>query len=146
MSFSLRALRVFLASDEGRISRKQFWLFLLGAVAFAMLLLSLPVIGLPAVMPVAISVILIFPSYCVIAKRLQDIGIDGQWAIAMSGIAAIDALWIAAGPAGALTGFVALLRGLWWWLALGNTLAFVVLGLWPGEQGHNRYGEPVTNG
>lgn len=132
--------RTLVLSDEGRISRRSFWLYFLCCIGLAFGLLSLPLIGLPAVMPVAISLILLFPSYCVIAKRLHDIGIDGQWAIFMTGIAAIDALWVAAGTGVRLNGFVTLIHTLWWWLALANTIAFFILGLWPGEQGPNRFG------
>jgi uncharacterized membrane protein YhaH (DUF805 family) len=141
----LARLRALLLSDDGRASRLQFWLFLAGSIVFALALLSLPLVGLPAIAPVLISVILIFPTYCVLAKRLQDIGIDGQWAIFITGIAAIDAVLIAAGPG--TRGFAVLetARAIWWWIALANTLGFFLIGLWPGEKGDNRFGPSVRS-
>lgn len=129
-----------LSSDEGRATRKEYWLFFLGSIAAAMLLLSLPAVGLPAVMPVAISLILLYPSYCVIAKRLQDCGIAGQWAIFIALIAAIDAILIAAGPGGNRHWLLAAARNLWWWIALLNMAAFFIIGLMPGVRGANAYG------
>lgn len=140
---SLAAIRRLLLTDEGRIGRRPFWLFLLGSIALAITLLSLPLIGLPAVAPVLISVILIFPSYCVLAKRFQDIGIDGQWAIFMVGIAAIDAVLIAAGPGARGFAVLETMRAIWWWFALANMLGFFAIGLWPGQNGANRFGPSV---
>lgn len=130
----------FLTSDEGRATRKEYWLFFLACIGFAMLLLSLPVIGLPAVMPVAISLILLYPSYCIIAKRLQDLGMAGQWAIFIALVAAIDAILIAAGAGGNRNGLLPIVRNIWWWIALLNMAAFFVIGLLPGSRGPNAYG------
>ena len=137
-----RALRRLLLDDEGRASRRVFWLYGLGAIAFVMSALALlPQIGVPARMtPLIASLALIYPSYCVIAKRLQDAGIEGHWAIAVSGVAAIDALFVAAGPAEALTAATALARALWWWVSLANMAAFIAIGLLPGDRGPNRFG------
>ena len=140
MRLDLKALWRFITSDEGRATRKDYWLFFLGCIGLTLVLLSLPVFGVRAVVPVAISLILIYPSYCVIAKRLQDVGVAGQWAIFMSLIAAIDAIWIAAGKGGQAHWLLSALRELWWWLALANMIAFFVLGLLPGQRGPNAYG------
>lgn len=140
-----RHYRALLFSDEGRIGRRPFWLFLIASIVFAMAMLSLPLVGLPAVAPVLISVILIFPSYCILAKRLHDIGIEGQWAIFMVGIAAIDAVLIAAGPGTRGFAMLETIRAIWWWIALLNMLGFFAIGLWPGQKGANRFGPSVRS-
>lgn len=137
---TLPNIRRLALTDAGRIGRRDFWLFVLCAIALAVCLVSFPAMGLPTVRPVIISLLLIYPSYCVVTKRLHDIGLDGRWALVMTSIAAIDTLWVAAGPAAGLAGSVTLVRGLWWWIALANTLAFIALGLWPGEKMHNHHG------
>lgn len=138
MRLATPGLAALLFDDEGRIPRRLFWLYLVAAAAFVIaLLLGLPLFGVPArIAPVAASLLLIYPSYCVIAKRLQDVGVDGRWAILMSGVAAVDALVAAAGSGGAMP----YLRALWWWVALANGLAFLGLGLVPGARGPNAYG------
>lgn len=140
MRFDPAALWRLLTSDEGRATRKEYWLFFLASIGFAMLLLALPVVGLPAVMPVAISLLLLYPSYCVIAKRLQDLNIPGQWAIFIALVAAIDAILIAAGPGGNRYWLLSLARSVWWWIALLNMAAFFVIGLMPGSRGVNPFG------
>ena len=140
MRFDGATLWRFLGSDEGRISRSKFWLFFVFSIVLAMILLALPVIGLPAVMPVAISLLLLYPSYCVIAKRLQDFGVSGQWAIVIALIAAIDAILIAAGPSFSRHGLLLVVRNVWWWVALLNMAAFLAIGVLPGSRGPNAYG------
>lgn len=130
-----------LLSDEGRLPRMPFWLYIAGAALFAVVFVVIgPMFGMPArLLPFAASLLLIYPSFCVLAKRLHDLDINGAWAIGMAVVAAVDSLWVALGSG--LGPSLMMVRSGWWWVSLANLVAFVILGLIPGDDGHNRFGE-----
>lgn len=127
-------------SDEGRLGRKGFWAFALTAVGFAILVLL--VVG-PRRMVLAhtlFGILMIYPSYCVFAKRLQDIEISGAWAILIVGISAVDLVMGLTGFA-SRPGFPMKLAQVWMHVSNANlAVVTLALGILPGTDGANRYG------
>lgn len=128
-----------LASDEGRLPRAPYWYFVLTVCASAAVLVLIPAFRTTPLAIALFQLALLYPCYCVFAKRMQDLGLSGKWAMAMVLVAAGDVLFSTP------TLYQASLRHglighLWWWLSLGNALCLIVLGLLPGTPGSNRYG------
>ena len=126
--------------DDGRIGRRALWLYLAAAMLAAFAVFFSTTLRQMAVVHVGFAVLLLYPSYCVFAKRLQDMGVEGTWAILIVAISALD-LVLAASGLKLRPGRLAGLMQAWDWIGLAN-MAFVfgVLGLWPGNDGANRFG------
>ena len=113
-------------SSTGRLSRRAFLL----AAAFLLLLAAGYEAGVVGVLHWRLGWIaypaLLFPTACILSKRLHDRGRAGWWAFVVVG--ALIAVWPSPQtPVGYVGAAI---------LALG----FVELGLRPGEPGPNRFG------
>jgi len=129
-----------LFSDQGRLSRRGFWWFVALASGLALALLLLLGLRRMGLAHAVYGVAMIYPSYCVFAKRFRDIGIDGAWAMLIVTISALD-LVIGLGRIGARGDWLGMLATGWHYLALANViLTLVLLGGVAGDQGANRYG------
>lgn len=130
----------FLFSDDGRIGRRALWVYLAATMLLAFAVFFSRTLRQTAAVHVVFAVLLLFPSYCVFAKRLQDIGVAGAWAIVIVAISALDIVLAASGlklRPGRLAGVMST----WDWIGLANMAVVMVgLGLWPGTQGANRFG------
>jgi len=129
-----------LFSDEGRIGRRALWFYLLATMLLAALVFFSTTLRQSPPVHIAFAVLLLYPSYCVFSKRLQDIGVAGAFAIAVVAISALD-LVLAASGLKLRPGRLAALMQIWEWVGLANmAFVMVVLGLWPGNDGANRFG------
>ena len=130
----------FLFDDEARIGRRAFWIYVAGVMALAFSVFFSRTLRQTPAVHIVFGVALLYPSYCVFAKRLQDIGIAGGWAAVITLISAIDVVLAASGLK-ARPGRFATAVGRWETVGLVNVaFCFVVLGLWPGTSGANRHG------
>ena len=130
---------------KGRVSRGQFWSFVLACVVvdvIAAVLQSITFLPIAALVGLA----LLLPSAGMGARRLQDIGRNGQlvWVLLIPAfITQLFALLaMRAGPFGAL-GFLAFYFSIGWLLSLIELAAAVVLiYFWcqPGDAAPNAYG------
>lgn len=138
----LRAWRLasLLFSDEGRVGRRAFWLYFAAVMALAAAIFFTRGLRQWPMAHAAFGVLLLFPSYCIFAKRLQDFDAPKAWAIAIVAVSALDLLLAASGlksRPGRLSGVMSL----WEWVGVATMAAtLLVLGAWPGTQGVNRYG------
>lgn len=133
----------FLFNDDGRLGRKGFWSFCLLALLVAVIILVLAGPRRMVTAHTTFGILMIYPCYCVFAKRLQDIDIPGAWAILMVGIAAVD---IVTGLVGLAHrgGWAAVFARYWPYVSNANLLVTVAgLGVLPGSPAKNRYG-PVA--
>lgn len=138
----LRSWRIprLLFDDDGRIGRRALWLYMATAMLAAFAIFFSTTLRQSTAVHISFAVLLFYPSYCIFAKRLQDLGIAGEWAIAIVAISALDLVLAASGlklRPGRLTGVMQL----WDWIGIANVaFVFGVLGLWPGNDGANRFG------
>ena len=141
---------LFLTSN-GRLGQKDFWIafLILFAVAF--------VGGMIPLLNVVISLALIFPGVCIMAKRLHAFGKTGWLAAAPYGVALAAMVvggvmggmaMMAGGLAGEGAGAMAVAGGMGMMaivmlLAAAANLAFLLwVGLSRGDAGENAYGPP----
>jgi len=132
-----------LFSDEGRISRRDFWRFGLVALALAVVAILLAGPRRMVLAHAAYGIVMLYPSYCVFAKRLQDIDMSGLWAVVIVAIAAGDLVGGLGGIHGLLGHPAVPAWGRTGWSALSNAniaVVFAGLGVIPGTAGANRYG------
>ena len=129
-----------LFSDEGRMGRRGFWLFCLSALGFAILILFLAGARQMIVAHTVFGIAMIYPCYCVFAKRLQDMDLPGAIAILMVAVTAVDLVF---GLIGLRTrpGWQARLAQVWMFVSNFNLLIVVgLLGFKAGTPGANTYG------
>ena len=126
----------------GRANRREFWLFALFYLfASFMLLWSALLLGLLFPFPATATILLItfylfawgslIPLLAVAIRRLHDIGRSGWWILL--GLSSL-CLLIPPSLLGAWRGVL--------WLPVIALLALVVMLLWRGEEGINRFGVP----
>ena len=130
----------YLFSDEGRIGRYGFWLFCLSALGFAILILLFAGLRQMIVAHTIFGIAMIYPCYCVFAKRLQDMDLPGTLAILMVAVTAVDLVF---GLVGMRTrpGWQAKLAYVWMFISNFNLLIVVgMLGIKQGTPGANQYG------
>ena len=128
-----------LTSDEGRLPRKPFWLYILTICTIAAGLMLIPAFRRTPLALALFQLALLYPCYCVFAKRLQDLDISGKLAIFIVLIAAGDVLLTTPGLYHVTVSY-GLIGQVWRWLSMTNALLLVMLGLLPGTQGPNRFG------
>jgi uncharacterized membrane protein YhaH (DUF805 family) len=142
-------------SPKGRIGQKEFWIgivaiFAIGFVVGMALGTSQPMIN------TVVSIILLYPGYCVMAKRFQDMGKAPLLAAIPYGLfAAVNVFALlgvlgvtggaAAGSDAAAAGGMAALAGAGLFAIIGFVvwLVFVIwAGVAKGDAGPNAYGPP----
>jgi uncharacterized membrane protein YhaH (DUF805 family) len=140
---------------SGRVSRKEFWYFVL---ATFVLYLGAAIVGLvlfSGLLTSLLGLALLLPMMGLGARRLQDIGRNGQlmwiWAGVSLVMQLISLLTALTGPFGAL-GFLFFFLSIGWLISLAMLVISVVLiYFWvqPGVAGANQYGPdplaPVAN-
>ncbi len=130
---------------HGRVSRSEFWYFVLCcfvvaiAAALVTMLTFLPISGL-------VGLALLLPMAGMGARRLQDVGQNGQlvWVLLIPSFIIQLISLLVWGPFGAL-GFLAFYFTIGWLLNLVALIAAVVgIYFWvqPGNPGDNAYGPP----
>ncbi|MCA0424551.1 MAG: DUF805 domain-containing protein [Proteobacteria bacterium] len=137
------SLGLFLLDDRGRLGRKGFWSFCLIALLVSVVILVLAGPRRMVLAHTIFGILMIYPCYCVFAKRLQDLDVPGTWAIVMVGIAAVD---IVTGLVGLSHrgGWAAIFARYWPYVSNFNLLVtIIILGILPGSPAKNRYG-PVA--
>ncbi len=133
-------LKAFFFDDDGRIGRRAFWYYFFGVMALSFVIFFSKTLRPQPFVHLAFGLVLLFPSYCVFSKRLQDIGISGSWAVLIILVSAIDAVLAFSGLKANPRSFVAAIN-LWSMAGIANAgVFFILLGCWPGTNGANRYG------
>jgi len=143
---TIEPVSLFLRAD-GRLGRAPFWIGVAALVLSGAVLSFVPVIGGAA------GLVMLWPWYCLLAKRLHDTGRSGRLAaVALvpmalgAALALLTTLALAGGPLMGLLLPVLGLSGLVVVLASLFALAFVIwLGLAPGEASANRWGAVSTS-
>nr|WP_318384497.1 DUF805 domain-containing protein [uncultured Enterobacter sp.] len=133
-------LQQWLFSIKGRIGRRDFWIWMAVWVLAMVLLFSLAGGGLVDLQMAAFMLVcLLWPTACVVIKRLHDRGRSGLWALLMV------LAWML------LMGNWQVLGGVWMW-AVGRfvpTLIIVMmlidLGAFLGTQGENKFGKDTLD-
>lgn len=142
----IEPVSLFLQAD-GRLGRGPFWIGVAGLAISGAVLSFVPVIG------GAVGLVMLWPWYCLMVKRLHDIGRSGRLAavalVPMALAAAFALLATFAFTWGPLTAVLLPLLGLSGMIAVLASimaLVFVVwLGLKPGEMSANRWGAAAAN-
>jgi uncharacterized membrane protein YhaH (DUF805 family) len=128
----------YLTSLHGRIGRKSFWMFvaLSFALAAAAMVLDGVVLGKPDGGPLAkvANLAVTYPWFCIIAKRLHDLGLSGWWQVLGYAILVVAVVLMML-----RTGDETMSNLLAFLLAL---VPLIVLGAIKGQAGPNRFGEP----
>ena len=136
---------------KGRVGRKEFWYFILASfVVYVGAAIVDAVLRTGMLMPL-IGLALLLPTAGLGARRLQDIGRNGQlvwaWVILGGLVQIISLLTWSAGPYGAL-GFLYFFFTIGWLINLAAlVVAIVLIYFWiqPGVRGANDYGpDPET--
>src|SRR5262245_39519197 len=128
-------LRSIYLNDQGRIARLPYFGYSLALTVpymiVAYLLASLlGVFG--GILVLALYAVVAYPYYCLMAKRLQDFGQPGKYAVAVIGV----------GIAAALLQFVEALHGVATAISALQALVGLVILFVPGNPGDNAYGAP----
>lgn len=130
-------LRDVYLNDQGRIARLPYFGFSLALtvpyVIAAYLLASL-LGALGGVLVLALYAVVAYPYYCLMAKRLQDFGQPGKYAVAV----------IAIGIVAALLQFVEALHGVSMAISAIQAIMGLVILFMPGNPGDNAYGTSPT--
>ena len=129
-------LQQWLFSINGRIGRRDFWIWIGIWVLAMVVLFSLAGGGMLSLQTAAfILVCLLWPTAAVTVKRLHDRGKSGLWALLMI------VAWML------LAGNWMMLTGIWEW-AVGRfiptlimVMMFIDLGAFVGTQGENKFGK-----
>ncbi len=136
---------------KGRVSRQEFWYFVLACFIIFLAAAILDGIAHTGVLGAIVGLALLLPIAGLGARRLQDIGRNGQlvwiWVV-LSAINRLIGLSLAlSGPLGAL-GFLYFFFSFGWLLGLAElVIAVVLIYFWvqPGTVGTNQYGpDPKT--
>ena len=136
---------------KGRVSRQEFWYFILASfVVYVGAAIVDAVLRTGMLMPL-VGLALLLPTAGLGARRLQDIGRNGQlvwaWVILGGLMQIISLLTWSAGPYGAL-GFLYFFFTIGWLINLAAlVVAIVLIYFWiqPGVRGANDYGpDPQT--
>jgi uncharacterized membrane protein YhaH (DUF805 family) len=130
-------LRSIYLIDQGRIARLPYFGFSLALtipyMIVAYLLASL--LGtLGGVLVLALYAVIAYPYYCLMAKRLQDFGQPGKYAVVVIGV----------GVAAALLQFVEALHGVSVAISAVQAIVGLVILFMPGNPGDNAYGTPPS--
>ena len=94
MEWFLKVVRDNYANFNGRAGRKEFWMFVLFYIIFAIIASVLDVlIGTYVAFTLILSLALIVPSLAVTVRRLHDIGKSGLW-ILIDFVPLIGPIWL----------------------------------------------------
>lgn len=129
-------LQQWLFSINGRIGRRDFWIWIGIWVLAMVVLFSLAGGGMLSLQTAAFMLVcLLWPTAAVTVKRLHDRGKSGLWALLMI------VAWML------LAGNWVMLTGIWEW-AVGRfiptlimVMMFIDLGAFVGTQGENKFGK-----
>lgn len=128
-------LRDVYLNDRGRIARLPYFGFSLALtvpymiVAYVLASLLGPLGG---ILVLALYAVVAYPYYCLMAKRLQDFGQPGKYAVVVIGV----------GVAAALLQFVEALHGISLAISGIQLIAGLIILFMPGNPGDNAYGAP----
>lgn len=133
-------IQQWLFSFKGRIGRRDFWIWIILWVLSMTLLFTLANRGLLGFQTAAFALVcLVWPTACVMVKRLHDRGRHGAWALLMV------LAWML------LSGHWVMLNATLAWL-VGRLIPVVImvmmlidLGAFVGTQGENRYGKATLD-
>ena len=131
---------------KGRVRRQEFWYFVLAVfVVYIAAAIVDSIIRTGLLVPL-VALALLLPITGLGARRLQDIGRNGQliwvWTIATGVMQLIALLMAATGPFGAL-GFLFFFFSIGWLIslvALAASIALIYFCIQPGIVGENEYG------
>lgn len=149
-----------LTTTDGRIARKQWWMGVLVLILVgiaASILLAVISFGNPTVMAwggFIVSLVLLWPSYCIGVKRRHDRDNDGKDLIALIALSVLLNLMQAAGIGMTVTdmgGVAVPTPDLWLAILQGLVFLFVIymlvqVGLLRGTPGPNSYGPDPLGG
>jgi uncharacterized membrane protein YhaH (DUF805 family) len=137
---------------NGRVRRSEFWYFVLACFVVYLIAAILDGILRTGLLSAVVGLGLLLPTAGLGARRLQDIGKNGQlvWAwVALALINLVMALLIGLmGPMGAF-GFLVFFFSIGWLINLaGLVIAIVLIYFWaqPGTVGPNQYGPDPKSG
>ncbi len=137
---------------KGRVSRQEFWYFVLAAVVVGIGAAILDGIVGTTLLGTVVSLGLLLPSVGLGARRLQDIGRNGNlvwvWAVPYLIVLVIQLLSSLSGPYGAL-GFIYFFFTIGWMvsvIALGAAILLIYFWVQPGTEGANQYGPDPKGG
>lgn len=133
-------LQQWLFSINGRIGRRDFWIWIGIWVLAMVVLFSLAGGGMLSLQTAAFMLVcLLWPTAAVTVKRLHDRGKSGFWALMMI------VAWML------LAGNWVMLTGIWEW-AVGRfiptlimVMMFIDLGAFVGTQGENKFGKDTQD-
>ncbi|AFJ48898.1 DUF805 domain-containing protein [Shimwellia blattae] len=133
-------LQQWLFSFRGRIGRRDFWIWIGLWLAAMVILFSLAGKAMLNMQTAAFMLVcLLWPTACVVVKRLHDRGKSGAWAFLLI------LAWML------LAGNWSVVGGIWEW-ALGRFIPVLImvmiildLGAFTGTQGENKYGKETTD-
>lgn len=123
--------------DQGRIARLPYFGFSLALTIPYMIVafvLSSLLGAFGGILVLALYAVIAYPYYCLMAKRLQDFGQPGKYAIVVIGV----------GLAAALLQFVEALHSVALAISSVQALVGLVILVVPGTAGDNAYGAPPS--
>ncbi|WP_374652835.1 DUF805 domain-containing protein [Dongia sp.] len=124
--------RIYL-NNEGRIARLPYFGYSL-ALTVPYMVVTYLLASILGVMGSIVALILyaaiVYPYYCLMAKRLQDFNQPGKWAVAVMGV----------GLLAAVLQFVEALQGIGMAISAVQALVGLAILLIPGTNGNNDYG------
>jgi uncharacterized membrane protein YhaH (DUF805 family) len=124
-------------ADQGRIARLPYFGFSLALTIPYMIVAYLlaNLLGtFGGILVLALYAIIAYPYYCLMAKRLQDFGQPGKFAVAVIGV----------GVAAALLQFIEALHGIAMAISAVQAIVGLVILFVPGTVGSNAYGAPPS--
>lgn len=134
---------------DTRIGRKPYW----AAMGVFIVIAIVPeLFGSPVsdVVGGLVSLAMIYPQICILAKRLHDLGLSGWWQLAPAGaLIALILIWVATMAAGAVPGTDAgdITLGLFVLVGVVGYFGFYIwLGAARGQPQPNRWGPPPGRG
>jgi uncharacterized membrane protein YhaH (DUF805 family) len=130
-------LRSIYLVDQGRIARLPYFGFSLALTIPYMIVAYLLASLLGAfggILVLALYAVIAYPYYCLMAKRLQDFGQPGKYAVIVIGV----------GLAAALLQFVEALQGVSMAISAVQAVVGLVILFMPGHPGDNAYGAPPS--
>lgn len=131
---------------NGRVGRQEFWYFVLASVVVFVVAAILDNLIGTALLAAIIGLLLLPPMIGLGARRLQDVGRNGQlvwvWAIPYAVVQVVALLSALSGPFGAV-GFLYFFFSIGWLINLVALVAAILLVYYwaqPGVAGANEYG------
>ncbi len=137
---------------KGRVSRQEFWYFVLASVVVYIAAAIVDSILRTGLLVPLLALALLLPMTGLGARRLQDVGRDGSliwiWTICSVAMQLIGLLAALSGPLGSL-GFLYFFFSIGWLIslvALVASIALIYFCVQPGDAGPNAYGPAPVMG